>query len=82
MKNLPKAQRRVLHRVAKATNKGFLWWKCAFLHDFDIFHKLVRRGYAAEEWHHHKSGGKMLVQFLTPKGWAASGIKPRTEMRP
>ena len=81
MKNLPKAQRRVLHRVAKANNKGFLWWKCTCLHDMEIFRKLVRRGYAAQELR-HEGLGYIWVEYLTPKGWAASGIKPRTDVQP
>ena len=80
MKKLPNAQRRVLHRVAKANNEGFLWWKCACLHDMEIFRKLVRRGYAAQEL---DQDGRVWVwkEFLTPKGWAASGIKQKTEVR-
>ena len=74
MKKLPSAQRRILRRVAKTENQGFIWFKCTYRHDMEIFRKLERRGYVAREVRKHGRGW-IQDEYLTPKGWAASGIK-------
>lgn len=72
---LPKAQRRVLHLVARANNAGATWCKYTHRHDYQIMRKLARRGYIMRVVREHGRGW-VILDLLTPKGWAASGIPP------
>ena len=73
-RQLPKAQRRVLNQVARANNAGAIWWKYTYRHDYETMRKLTRRGYIAREVRQHGRGW-VILDLLTPKGWAASSIK-------
>lgn len=77
-KRLPRAQRRVLHQVARANHAGVTWWKYArYWHDFAILHKLARRGFIVRAVRRQGNGWEIL-DYLTPKGWASSSIPPAT----
>ena len=73
-RKLPKAQRRVLDRVARANNAGAIWWTCTYRHDYEIMRKLARRGYIMRVVREHERGW-VILDLLTSKGWAASSIK-------
>ena len=76
-RQLPKAQRRVLHLVARANNAGATWCKYTYRHDYQTMRKLARRGYISYKVSEYgRSGDWVIIEFLTPKGWAASGIPP------
>jgi hypothetical protein len=74
-RQLPRAQRRVLNQVARANNAGAIWLKAPYLHDYKIVRKLTRRGYIAREVRQYGRGW-VILDLLTPKGWAASSISP------
>jgi len=84
-KKVSRAQRRVLRNYARYENElegGWLFGRNRLVrrHDGEVLIKLARRGFFRMECRQYAMGSWVLQAFLTPKGWAASGVK-REESR-